>query len=75
MSAFRDARRPTIELVGLLGCEVIPGKRSDRIAMAIALEPALMADGVSPENVYEALSELGGIERAIKKIREPSAGP
>ena len=47
-----------------------PGKRSYRKAVAGALEPALMADGVPPEKVYEVLSQPGGIERAIKKIKE-----
>ena len=35
-----------------------------------ALEPALMADGVPPEKVYEVLSTEEGIKRAINKIRE-----
>jgi putative spermidine/putrescine transport system substrate-binding protein len=47
-----------------------PGKRSYRKAVAGALEPALMADGVPPEKVYEVLSSPGGIDRAIKKIKE-----
>jgi putative spermidine/putrescine transport system substrate-binding protein len=47
-----------------------PGKRSYRKSVAGALEPALMADGVPPSQVYEVLSQPGGIERAIKKIRE-----
>jgi putative spermidine/putrescine transport system substrate-binding protein len=47
-----------------------PGKRSYRKSVAGALEPALMADGVPPEKVYEVLSAPGGIERAIKKIKE-----
>lgn len=47
-----------------------PGKRSYRKAVAGALEPALMADGVPPNKVYEVLSAPGGIERAIKKIKE-----
>lgn len=47
-----------------------PGKRSYRKDVAGALEPALMADGVPPEKVYEVLSSPGGIERAIKKIKE-----
>ncbi|WP_374440935.1 ABC transporter substrate-binding protein [Stella sp.] len=47
-----------------------PGKRSYRNAVAGALEPALMADGVPPNKVYETLSAPGGIERAIKKIKE-----
>ena len=35
-----------------------------------ALEPALMADGVPPEKVYEVLSTKEGKMRAINKIRE-----
>jgi len=34
------------------------------------LEPALMADGVPPEKVYEVLSTKEGMMRAINKIRE-----
>lgn len=47
-----------------------PGKRSYRKGVAGALEPALMADGVPANKVYEVLSAPGGIERAIKKIKE-----
>ena len=47
-----------------------PGKRSFRNAVAGSLEPALMADGVPPNKVYEVLSQPGGIERAIRKIKE-----
>ncbi len=47
-----------------------PGKRAYRGKVAGALEPALMADGVPPEKVYEVLSSEGGIERAVNKIRE-----
>jgi putative spermidine/putrescine transport system substrate-binding protein len=47
-----------------------PGKRSYRKSVAGALEPALMADGVPADKVYEVLSSPGGIERAIKKIAE-----
>ena len=35
-----------------------------------ALEPALMADGVPPEKVYEVLATPQGKRRAINKIRE-----
>lgn len=35
-----------------------------------ALEPALMADGVPPEKVYEVLSTEEGMKRAINKIRQ-----
>lgn len=47
-----------------------PGKRSYRKSVAGALEPALMADGVPMDKVYEVLSAPGGIDRAIKKIKE-----
>jgi putative spermidine/putrescine transport system substrate-binding protein len=47
-----------------------PGKRAYRKSVAGALEPALMADGVPPEKVYEVLSAPGGIARAINKIKE-----
>lgn len=50
--------------------EGFPGTRSYRNSVAGALEPALMADGVPPEEVYEVLSSPGGIERALDKIRE-----
>lgn len=47
-----------------------PGKRSFRKGGEGVLEPALMADGVPPGQVYAVLSAPGGIERAIKKIKE-----
>ena len=50
--------------------EKFPGKRAYRNKYAGALEPALMADGVPPEKVYEILSTPEGIKRALDKIRE-----
>jgi putative spermidine/putrescine transport system substrate-binding protein len=50
--------------------EKFPGTRAYRGAVAGALEPALMADGVAPEDVYSVLDSEDGIERAIDKIRE-----
>ena len=47
-----------------------PGSRAYRGKVAGALEPALMADGVPPEKVYEVLDSEEGIQRAIDKIRE-----
>lgn len=47
-----------------------PGARAYRAKVDGALEPALMADGVPPEKVYEVLSTDAGIKRAIDKIRE-----
>lgn len=50
--------------------EKFPGTRAYRGTVAGALEPALMADGVAPEDVYSVLDSEEGIERAINKIRE-----
>ena len=47
-----------------------PGTRSIRGKMHGMLEPALMADGVSPEQVYSVLDSEAGIKRALDKIRE-----
>ena len=49
--------------------EKFPGKRAYRGKVAGALEPALMADGVAPEDVYKVLDSEDGIERALDKIR------
>lgn len=50
--------------------EKFPGKRAYRGSVAGALEPAIMADGVAPEDVYTVLDSEEGIERALNKIRE-----
>lgn len=50
--------------------EKFPGTRAYRNKYSGALEPALMADGVPPEKVYEVLDSEEGIMRAINKIRE-----
>ncbi|MFD1159394.1 polyamine ABC transporter substrate-binding protein [Roseovarius aestuarii] len=50
--------------------EKFPGKRAYRGKVAGALEPAILADGVAPEDVYEVLGSEEGIERALNKIRE-----
>lgn len=50
--------------------EKFPGKRAYRNKVAGALEPALLADGVAPEDVYTVLASEQGIERALDKIRE-----
>ena len=50
--------------------KAFPGKRAYRSAAAGALEPALMADGVPPDQVYATLAAPGGIARAIRKIKE-----
>ena len=50
--------------------EKFPGTRAYRGKVAGALEPALMADGVPPDQVYQVLDSEAGIERALNKIRE-----
>ncbi|GGE13016.1 putative spermidine/putrescine transport system substrate-binding protein [Gemmobacter megaterium] len=50
--------------------EKFPGSRAYRGGVAGALEPALMADGVAPADVYKVLDSEEGIQRAIDKIRE-----
>lgn len=47
-----------------------PGTRAYRNKVAGALAPAMMADGVPMEKVWEELDSKEGIERAINKIRE-----
>lgn len=47
-----------------------PGKRAYRAKVPGALEPAILADGVAPEDVYKVLDSEAGIERALDKIRE-----
>ncbi|MBX2839295.1 MAG: ABC transporter substrate-binding protein [Gammaproteobacteria bacterium] len=51
--------------------EKFPGTRAYRANNVDgALEPALLADGVAPADVYKVLSTREGMERAINKIRE-----
>ena len=50
--------------------EKFPGTRAYRGKVAGALEGAMMADGVAPEDVYKELDSEEGIERAIDKIRK-----
>jgi len=50
--------------------EKFPGTRAIRNKMHGMLEPALMADGVPPAEVYEVLDSEEGIQRALDKIRE-----
>ena len=50
--------------------EKFPGKRAYRGKVAGALEPAILADGVAPEDVYKVLDSEDGIARALDKIRE-----
>jgi putative spermidine/putrescine transport system substrate-binding protein len=53
-----------------------PGRRAMNSQGLYALEAALMADGVKPEEVYATLKAPGGVDRAFKKLEEikPSVG-
>ncbi len=50
--------------------KAFPGKRAYRNKVAGSLEPAIMADGVPVDQVYQALDSEDGIKRAIDKIRK-----
>ena len=50
--------------------EKFPGTRSYRGKYHGALEPALMADGVPRDQVYNVLDSEDGIKRAVDKIRK-----
>lgn len=45
-----------------------PGKRGMRKSPKAAMEWALMADGVAPQDVYKVLSTPAGVDRAFKKL-------
>jgi putative spermidine/putrescine transport system substrate-binding protein len=48
--------------------EAFPGKRGLRRGPKFALEFALIADGVAPEEVYDVLRTEDGVERAFAKL-------
>ncbi|MEM5297265.1 ABC transporter substrate-binding protein [Burkholderia sp. JPY481] len=45
-----------------------PGKRGMRKSPKVAMEWALIADGVAPKDVYKTLSTPAGVDRAFKKL-------
>lgn len=47
-----------------------PGKRGMIFQPDQTLEPALMADGVAPEDVIKVLTGPGGVDRAFRKLAE-----
>ena len=47
-----------------------PGKRALRKQPEYALESALLADGVSPDQIYKVLATPEGVDRAFKKLDE-----
>ena len=68
--AFPDSGPQPQNWADFWDVEKFPGKRAYRGKVAGALEPALMADGVAPEQVYEVLATKAGMQRAIDKIKE-----
>ena len=50
--------------------EKFPGKRSLRTGPKMTLEAALLADGVSKEELYDVLSTEEGVDRAFAKLDE-----
>ena len=55
-------------LADFFDVEKFPGQRALRKVPRVNLEWALMADGVSREQVYELLATEAGIDRAFKKL-------
>ncbi|WLE00694.1 ABC transporter substrate-binding protein (plasmid) [Agrobacterium leguminum] len=47
-----------------------PGKRAIRRSPQYALEAALLADGVTPAELYKVMATPAGIDRAFKKLDE-----
>ena len=45
-----------------------PGKRGMRKSPKVAMEWALIADGVAPKDVYKTLGTPAGVDRAFKKL-------
>lgn len=62
-------KKPT-DFADFWDIETWPGKRGMRAGPKLNLEFALMADGVPPAEVYEALSTPEGIDRAFAKLDE-----
>lgn len=52
----------------LFDVEKFPGKRALRKGAKFTLEIALLADGVSADQVYDALATPEGVDRAFKKL-------
>ncbi|SHL23808.1 MAG: ABC transporter substrate-binding protein [Paraburkholderia sp.] len=61
------AKAPT-SLKDFFDTKNFPGKRGLRKSPIVALEWALMADGVAPADVYATLSTPVGLDRAFRKL-------
>ena len=59
--------KPT-KLADFFDLKKFPGMRGISKRPVVALEFALMADGVPPEEVYKTLSTSAGMDRAFKKL-------
>jgi putative spermidine/putrescine transport system substrate-binding protein len=59
--------KPT-KLADFFDPKKFPGMRGISKRPVVALEFALMADGVSPKDVYKTLSTSAGMDRAFKKL-------
>jgi putative spermidine/putrescine transport system substrate-binding protein len=64
--SFPGAKPSTI--ADLFDTKKFPGKRGFRKGPKVTLEMALMADGVSPNQVYAVLSTEAGLKRAFAKL-------
>lgn len=53
---------------GFFDLAKFPGKSALRLAPNVALPGVLLADGVEPEERYEALSTKEGVDRAFAKL-------
>jgi putative spermidine/putrescine transport system substrate-binding protein len=60
-------KKPT-SIADVFDLKKFPGKRSLQKAPINNLEWALIADGVSPDEVYDVLSTEAGVERALAKL-------
>ncbi|MEM7236953.1 MAG: ABC transporter substrate-binding protein [Pseudomonadota bacterium] len=67
---FPDADKAPKTWADFWDVEKFPGSRSMRAKFWGSLEPALMADGVPMDKVYEVLDSEEGIQRAVDKIAE-----
>jgi len=56
------------KLADFFDVKKFPGMRGISKRVVVALEMALMADGVPPADVYKALSTPEGVDRAFKKL-------
>lgn len=63
---FSDQKPSTLE--DFFDLERFPGRRGMRRAPQVTLEFALMADGVSLEDVYKVLGTRAGLKRAFRKL-------